>query len=400
KRDARTTSNALMTFSRDGKLLAVGSDAIVRVWRVADAKPVFTLALKDSAAVARESAGLPKNPGYTLPAPPSFYGVIQHLVFNRTGTMLATTNLFSSIVWSMKTGRKLAEFERGYDFRSKLLFVGDGLLMTADSGRMVIRPYLGAAPVIRPGTRAKATEYAVMSPDERWIALNGWGDTVFLWSVAESGPGRALPVPGSSPGAIAFSPDGNTVATGGGFNGLYLWNTRTGAPIKSFHNFPGPLSHLWFSPDGKSIVTFSTFDDRFRIIYVDSALRAAARARGNLYDSSLTVKLPLGLPPSNAPRTVRGVVASPDTRAVAGAEVTIANGDAPDSVIARTTTSPGGYFSFPGIRFRHIILRAYKAGFENGVRYVHLPSWDDIGPWGIELRPITRPADSAGVELH
>jgi len=72
--------------------------------------------------------------------------------------MLATTNLFSTIVWSMKTGRKLAEFNRGNDFMRKIFFVGDeGLLTTADSGRFKLRPYLDAEPVIRPGVKDELT---------------------------------------------------------------------------------------------------------------------------------------------------------------------------------------------------------------------------------------------------
>ena len=391
KSDPQNANGTLMTFSDDGKLLAVGIGGIVRVWRVADGKRIFSLKLKDSAAVAKEKARLPKPKGWSQPPAPGHYSVIQHLVFNHSGTMLATTNLFSSIVWSMKTGKKLAEFNRGYDFRSKLLFLRNGgLIMTADSGRMVLRSYLDAKPVYRPGTRANYTEHVVMSPDGRWLAIHSAVQPVFLWSVTDAKPGPALPTPGFVTGAMAFSPDGNTIAIGGGSNGLYLWDTRTGAPIKSFHNFPGPLSHVWFLPDGKSIVTFSTFDDRFRIVYVDSAARAAAAAHGNLYDDSLTAKLPLGPPLSAAPRTVGGIVTGPGERAVAGAEVTIMNGDAPDSVIARATTSSGGYFSFNGITFRHVLIRATKPGFAPGVQYIHLMRWEN-GPFGVQLK-----ADSAG----
>ncbi|HMI47687.1 MAG TPA: WD40 repeat domain-containing protein, partial [Gemmatimonadaceae bacterium] len=245
-----------MVFSDDGKLLAVGgNDGIVRVWRPRDAKRVFTLQLKDSAAVARERAKLPPPKG-----PQSFTGVLsinsnsatRELAFNRRGTMLAATNLFSTSVWSMKTGKKLAEFERGTDFMGKLFFVGDeGLLSTADSGRFKLRSYLDAEPVIRPGTRARSTERMAMSPDGRLFAVNGWGDSVFLWSLA-AGPGPALPVPPFVTGVIAFSPDGNTIATAGGMFGLYLWDTRTGAPVRAFHNFPSALSGAWFTADGKA----------------------------------------------------------------------------------------------------------------------------------------------------
>jgi dipeptidyl aminopeptidase/acylaminoacyl peptidase len=294
----------------------------------------------------------------------------------------------------MSTGAELAEFNRGNDFYGKLFFTADGgLLTTADSGRMVLRASLDAAPLFRAGTRARSTQHMVMSPDGQWIAVNGWGDTVFLWSVAKQRSGRAVPVPGIGSGVIAFSPDGNTIATSGGANGLYLWDVRSGAPIKSFHNLPGSLSHAWFSPDGKSIVTFSMFDDRFRIVYIDPRARPAAE---NVVDDSSTARLPFG-PPSNSPKTVGGVVTGPNKRAVADAVVEILNGDAPDSVVARTTTSYGGYFSFTGIRFRHALIRVHKPGFETGVRYIHVSLWGDEGASGIELTPVQ---GAGGVRGH
>jgi WD40 repeat protein len=379
-----------MGFSDDGKLLAAGgNEGVVRVWQARDGKLIFSLKLKNRADVAKEMAKIPPRadaPGYTQPLPPDSYTPARQITFNKQGTMLATTNLFSTIVWSMKTGKKLAEFKIGTDFQRQVFFVGrDGLLMTADSGRMTLRSYLDADPVTRPGTRARATERMTLSPDGHTFAVNGWGDSVFLWSLSQ-GPGPALPVPPFVSGVIAFSPDGKTIATSGGMFSLYLWDVRTGAPIKAFHNFPGALSHAWFSADGKSIITLSTFDDRFRIVYIDPGARPADQP---VFDDSLTARIPLGPPPSTSPRTIGGVVTGTNQRAVAGAAVEIINGDAPDSVVARTVTSPGGYFSFNGIRFRHILIRVRAPGFAPGIKYIHGNRWENDGPWGIELSPST-----------
>jgi WD40 repeat protein len=379
-----------MTFSDDGNLLAVGGqDRIVRVWRTRDGKKVFSLALKDRASVMREIAKIPPRadaPGYRPAPPPTWYEAPRQIAFNKRGTMLVTTNLFSTIVWSMQTGQKLAEFPLGTDFRRKAFFVGDqGLLITADSGRMTLRSTIDAQPIIPSGTRAEETDVAELSRDGRTIAVGTWSDSVFLWSVT-GGPGRVVHVPGFASGVTAFSPDGNIVAFGG--SELYLYDVRTGAPIKAFHNFPGPLFGVWFSPDAKSIVTLSVFDDRFRIVYLEPSARPATQP---IFDDSASAKLPLGPPTSMSPRTVGGIVSGPKQRAVADAEVTISNGDAPDSVVARTTTSSGGYFSFNGIRFRHVLIRVRKPGFAPASRSIHLTRWPDDGPWGIELTPDARP---------
>jgi WD40 repeat protein len=399
KRNPQSGGGAQIAFSDDGQLLAVGGiDGIVRVWRPLEGKRVFSLALKDSAALAAEMAKIPPRPdtpGYRPPARPNSYAPARQIVFNGRGTMLAATNLFSTIVWSTKTGKKLAEFNIGNDFRRKVFFVGDeGLLMTADSGRMTLRSHLDAQPVAPPGIPVAEAYNVVMSPDRRVIAVGR--DSVFLWPLTESR--TPMPhIPGFATGVTAFSPDGNTVAIAGGMYGLYLYDMRTGAPIRAFHNFPGPVSGAWFTGDGKAIVTVSTFDDRFRIVYVDPAARPASQ---DIFDDSLTAQLPLGPPPSTSPRTVGGIVTGPSQRAVGSAEVTISNGNAPDSVIARTTTSPGGYFSFDGIRFRHVVIRVRKPGFAPGVKYIHVTRWEIGGPWGIELTPETRPAESAADKSH
>jgi len=270
--------------------------------------------------------------------------------------------------------------------RRKTFFTpDDGLLMTADSGRITVRSFIDAQPVTRPGTRAPGGEHVTMSLDGRVIAMSSWVDSVYLWSIA-GGPGRTLHVPGFITGVMAFSPDGNTIAIAAGSSRFYLYDTRTGAPIKAFYNFAGSVSRAWFTAGGKSIVTLSNFDDRLRVVYVDPTARPAAEP---VFDDSLTAKLPLGPPPSTSPRTIGGIVTDvgPNKRAVPGAEVTISNGDVPDSVVARRATSAGGYFSFAGIRFRHVVIRVRKPGFAPGVKYIHVNRWEDDGPWGIELTP-------------
>jgi WD40 repeat protein len=226
-----------------------------------------------------------------------------------------------------------------------------------------------------------------LSPNRTTLAVATWRDSVFLWSV-QADQGRVAHVPGFVSGLMAFSRDGNTIAIAGGSSGLYLYDTRTGAPIKTFQNFRGPISHAWFSTDGKSIVTVSIFDDHFRIVYVDPKARPAGE---EAVDTESTARLSLAPPLSPRPRTIGATVTGSNDRGVANADVSISNGDVPDSVIARTTTSSGGYFSFNGIRFRHVLIRVRAPGFTPGVKYIHTGDRDIDGPWRIKLASVTRP---------
>src|SRR3979411_1237134 len=104
--------------------------------------------------------------------------------------------------------------------------------------------------------RAAQTDNVVMSPDGRTIAVGTWGDSLYLWSLAE-GPRPKLHIPGFGGWGMAFRIGGDTVASAGGDAGLYLYDTRTGAPIRAFHTFPNALFGAWFTADGKAIVTVS-----------------------------------------------------------------------------------------------------------------------------------------------
>jgi hypothetical protein len=360
-----------MAFSADGQLLFVGnSDGKIRVWRSLTGKLLYTLSRTDSI------------PGYNDVGRSAMVAMRQ-LSLNKSGTLLAATSGWVTRIWSLKTRKPVTELNRRMAGLTRTFFADDGSLLVADeNGNITSYREPGAPPQWSAKTGARNSQYATRSPDGKWIAFNAWGDSLFLWSVTDKTRGPALDVPTSfgGDGAIAFSPDGKIVATSGGMNGLYLWDTKTGAPIRSFQKYPGPVWHAWFLPDGKSIVTHSWNDGPFRIINLDS--RGSSAGPIARTDSMAVIMQP----PANQPRTVGGTVTGPNQRGVPDAEVLLMNGDAPDSVVQRAVTSPGGYFSFNGVRFPHVMVRVRKPGFQDYVMYMHQRRYD-LGPAGIELKP-------------
>ena len=356
-----------MLFSRDkSRVFVGGGDGNVRVWSVSSGLHLYTLSHVDS------------TPGYNDIGHNSLI-VINNLSLDKSETKLAVTNSVVARIWSLKTRQPLAEYNRGRAAFTKAFFINDGSLLVLDDSIKSYRepggPAEWSAKIGSPGS-----QYAMLSADGNWLAINQWGDSVFLWSVANRARGPVLDVPSTfgGLGGVAFSPDGKIVATSGGYFGLYLWNANTGAPIRSFQHYPQSIWHAWFLPDGKSIVTYSWNDDVFRIAHLDSAPRTPS-----IQTDSMAILSGY----KRDPRTISAVVKGANQRAIPAAEVLLMNGDAPDSVLQHTITSLGGYFSFNGVTFPHVMVRVRKAGFEDGVMYMHQRRYDP-GVAGIELKPL------------
>ena len=368
KGDFSNWNRVPMVFSPDNKLLAVGGiDATVRIWNPSTGKRLYAFTRSDSL------------PGYNDVAQRAM-AVTRDLAFDNSGTLVAATNGVSSLIWSLTTREPVAQFNRGRGSFSKVFFLADGgLLVAGDTGIIRRYPRPGADPVWEGKLGVRVSQYAARSPDQRWLAVNAWGDSIYLWSVSSGARGPVLPVPSTfgGDGAMAFSADGRMIATSGGSGGLYVWDVRTGAPIRSFHGFPGPVRYAWFLPDGKSIVTYSLFDDQLRIVNLEHDKLAGPNPQPDSVTNPVVTPAP--------PRTISGVVTGPNKRAVAGAEALLSNGDAPDVVLQRTTTSYGGYLSFDGVRFPHVPVRVRKQGFEEGIVYIHQRRWD-MGQFGLELK--------------
>lgn len=359
-----------LVFTADGKRLFVGSnDGKVRVFNPLGGLLLYTLSHEDSV------NGNDINQRWQR--------TIAGISLNKTETQLAVTSNLVTRIWSLETRQPIAEYSPGMGALSKTFFVDDGgLLVTEGSGMITRYKVPGGAREWSAQTGARTSQYTARSPNGEWIAINGWSDSIFLWSVAEETRGPVLNVPASfgGDGAMAFSPDGKMLVTSGGMYALYVWDVQTGKAIRSFHDFPAPVSYAWFTPDGRSIVANPLFNDGFRIVHLDSVNYTHPVIKAD--STAMLMALPL-----NEPRTVSAVVKGPNDRAVSGAEVLLMNGDAPDSVLQRTSTSSGGYFSFDGVRFPHVLVRVRKAGFQDGVMYIHQRRFY-LGPGAIELKPL------------
>ncbi|HEX6838031.1 MAG TPA: WD40 repeat domain-containing protein, partial [Polyangia bacterium] len=181
-------SGGNVAFSPDGKLVAVGEGADVRVWDWAAGR----------SRVLR---------GHT--------GLVEHVAFSPSGTMLASASADTSVaLWDLDSGKprllrghtnavKWAAFSpdgamlvsSGLDGSIRLWRVSDG------SGRTLVG-HRGAVPCV------------VFSPDGRMLASAGDDRTVRLWDAA-TGESRVVRGHERPVRAVAFAPDGKSIASVG-----------------------------------------------------------------------------------------------------------------------------------------------------------------------------------------
>ncbi len=218
-----------VTFSPDGKLLAVGTT--IGIWLYdAETFEVIRFINTDSWA--------------------------DRLIFAPDGRQLfARVGITAIAMWEIANGKLVHWIDLGDTV--KAYRIGDVPLVaiSGDKPQVELRNMQNGTLVKAQSGFADAVFVAAFSPDGSLLAVGLRDQTIQVWDIQTD---AVLSIPtghGSLIECLAFTPDGRFLASGAIDKTVRLWDTRTGKPVHIMEGHLATVSSLAFSPDGKTLAS-------------------------------------------------------------------------------------------------------------------------------------------------
>ena len=268
-----------LTFSRDGKLAAAGSDGLIRLWDQplrgesavfrGDPQIVFGLAFSPDArhlaSAGRSGRVLIHNTSLgmeTLSLPAQ--GQIEALAFNPANRTMAVAGSFSPTlgdiqIWDLDNPGKPALIIQGTGAAVHALAISpNGKILAAGCFDKTIRLYdLGQPdkpPVLLTGHDSRITSLAFHHRGELLASSALIDQNIRLWNATNGTLDRVLTGHDGAVYCLAFQPKGDWLASGGVDKTVRLWNVLT-QEKSVIEGHGGVVNAVAFHPDGFQLVS-------------------------------------------------------------------------------------------------------------------------------------------------
>jgi WD40 repeat protein/uncharacterized caspase-like protein len=243
-----------LKFSRDGRLLALSENYVIKMWDPATGRELGQLKVPNSGAFATQADA--------------------YMAFSEDGKRMATGGFDTdTIIWETDTGKRVSNLTGRTNMAYNVAFSTDGTqLYSGGRTRWDLRTGRGLR--IVPASSEKT--YGIPSPDGRVLAVMKLNSS--LLSIVEAGSGRQLfqLAPSGEVGVVQkmrFSSDGTMLAAVYGASDdqkaptgpssfargsqVKIWDVKTGRELHSLTSSDIP-SEVEFSPDGRVVATIAS----------------------------------------------------------------------------------------------------------------------------------------------
>jgi WD40 repeat protein len=209
-----------------------GDDQVVRLWDVASGRLDRALT------------------GHT--------GPVHSVVYDSTGSRLASAGDQTVRIWDPLTGRETLTFHGHTALVWRVALSPDGRWAASCGDDLVVRVWDTSTGLERFALAGHTDRINVVaiSSDGRWLASGSRDGTVRLWEAGSGSERLTLkPSPNREVQALAFSPDSRWLASNANYRGVRLWSVTTGREGDSFEGHLAPVYGISFSADGARLAT-------------------------------------------------------------------------------------------------------------------------------------------------